>query len=110
MIRTISKRFQIFRKEFGVIRDIAWSHDIAGGLLRVVAGEQAASGGSAAGGGVALREAESAGGEGVEIRCVDVAAVAAGVGKSHVVGEDDDEVRLPGLRALHRARARGYLL
>jgi hypothetical protein len=42
-----------------------------------------------------LREADTAGGQVVEVGRVDIAAIAAGVGESHVVGEDHEEVRFP---------------
>ena len=39
-----------------------------------------------------MREAQSACRELVQIGRIDIAAVAAGVGKAHVVGEDDDKI------------------
>ena len=62
------------------------------GLVGVEARKQGGAGGTAAGGVVELGEAEAAGGEGVEGGGADFATVAAEVGESHVVGENDDEV------------------
>ena len=92
VITAIAEGLQILRKEAGVAGNLAGRHDVAGGLLRVLAGEQATAGGSATGCGVGLREAESAGGKAVEVGSVDVAAVAAGVGEAHVIGEDEEEI------------------
>src|SRR5271163_1388406 len=95
MIGPVAKRLQILRKEASRVRSIARRHDIARGLLRVLAGEQAGPRRPAARGGISLSEAESLGREPVEIRRIDVAAVTSGVGEAHVVGENDQEVRLP---------------
>ena len=62
-------------------------------LVRIQAGEQARPGRAAAGRVVELREPQAAGGQPVEVRRVDLAAVAADVREAHVVGEDDDDVR-----------------
>ena len=68
--------------------DVARSHHVGGGLLRVVAGEQASAGWSATGRGVGLSESQARRGKTVEIGCIDISAVAAGVGEAHVVGQD----------------------
>ena len=74
-------------------------------LLGVVAGEERGARGPAAGRVVELREAQAVGGERVEVRRGDFAAVAAGVGEAHVVGEEDQEVgRLRGRRGTRRVR------
>ena len=65
-------------------------------LVRVEAGEQGGAGGAAAGGVVEAGETEAVFREGVEVRGLDLAAVAADVGPAQVIGEDDDDVRLFG--------------
>ena len=63
-------------------------------LLRVVAGQQRAARGPAARGVVELSEAQPVAGKGIEVWGGDFAAVTAGVGETHVVGEDEDNVGL----------------
>ncbi len=64
---------------------------VAVDLLGMVAGEQGAARGPAAGGVVEAGEAEPVGGEAVEVRGCDLAAVAAEVGVAEVVGEDEQD-------------------
>ncbi len=61
--------------------------------LGIVAREQRRPRGPAPRGVVALREAHSPGGQAVEVRRVDLAAMRAQVGKPEVIGEDDDDIR-----------------
>ena len=92
-------------------------HHVAdAGLVRVEAGQQAGPGRAAAGGVVELGEPEPAGGERVQVRRADLAAVAAEVGEAHVVGQDDDDVgprrgiggRRGGRRGHHEEEGKGH--
>ena len=58
------------------------------GLVRIQAGQQRGARRAAAAGVVELREAQAAGGQLVEVRRGDFAAVAADVGEAHVVHQD----------------------
>jgi hypothetical protein len=68
--------------------------DVAAHLLRVVPGEDRGPRRPAPTGVVELREPQPVRGERVEVRGRDLAAVAPGVGESHVVHEDEKDVRL----------------
>lgn len=59
MVRAVALLLQVLGGESGPVRDEAWSHYVAGGLLGVVAGEETTSRGAAAGCGIALGEAEA---------------------------------------------------
>jgi hypothetical protein len=74
---------------------------VAADRLGVVAGEQGAAGRPAAGGVVALRELEAAGRKLIKMGRVDLAAVAAEIGKAEIVGEDHDDIGGCGVAA-HR--------
>ena len=80
----------------------AFRQGIAADRLRVVAGEQCPTGRPAAGRVVALREPQAAGGQAIKMGRIDLAAVAAQVGKAEVVGQDHDHVWRRGLRNGHR--------
>jgi hypothetical protein len=67
-------------------------HGADAGLMRIEAGEERGPRGAAAGGVVELSEAEAAGGEGVEMRRADFAAVAAQLGVAEIVGQDQNHV------------------
>ena len=81
-------------REASPIRHHARGHHIASGLLGVLSGQDAAARRATAGCGIALREAQSLRGEAVNMGRVDVTAIATGIGVTHVVGENDEEVRL----------------
>src|SRR5262249_42708506 len=70
------------------VETLVLHHVADAGLVWIKAGEQTGAGRAAAGGVVELREAQAAGGEGVEVGRRDLAAVAAEVGVAHVVGQD----------------------
>ena len=63
------------------------------GAVLGATGEQCGAGGGAQRGDVEVGELQPAGREGVDVRCVDVAAVAAELGEARVVEQDDDDVR-----------------
>jgi hypothetical protein len=63
-------------------------------LAAPAAAEEADAAAVALGGVVELGEAQAASGEFVEVGRFDLAAVAAEVGEAHVVGHDEEEVRL----------------
>ncbi len=67
--------------------------DADAGLVRVQAGQHRRPRRAAARGVVELREAQPVGGEAVEVRRLDLAAVAADVGVAHVVVEDQHDIR-----------------
>ena len=79
VVAAIAERVEMIRNELRVVGDVARRHHIGRGLLRIVAGEQAASRWPATGRGVGLREAQTLGGEAVEVWRIDLAAEAAGV-------------------------------
>ena len=80
---------------------------VAANGLRVVAREQGRPRGPAPRGAVALGEAEPAGGQPVEVRRVDLAAVGPEVGEAQVVGEDHEHVRSGWLGGVE-GRGEGY--
>ena len=61
-------------------------------LVEIVAGQQAAPRGHTQPVVVALRKPQAVGGQRVQVGRADLAAVAAGVGKAHVVGENENDV------------------
>ena len=65
-------------------------------LMRIEAGEQRGTRGAAAGRVVELREPQAALCQRVQIRRVDLAAVATDVGKAHVIGKNVNNVRRSG--------------
>ncbi|OQC18699.1 MAG: hypothetical protein BWX70_03432 [Verrucomicrobia bacterium ADurb.Bin070] len=75
-------------------------------LLRVVAGDQRAACGPAAGGVVALGEAQAVAGEAVEMRRGDLGTVAADIGEAEVVGQDHQNIGWTGGRGLRVAAGR----
>ena len=75
-------------------------------LVRVDAGQEAGARRRAARRAVELREPDAAGGERVEVRGGNLAAIRADVGPSHVVHEHDDDVR-PGVGLGRGRRAQG---
>ena len=100
VVTAVAERLQILRKISQIVRDLAGSHDIARRLLRVLAGQQATARRAAARGGIGLRKAHAVGGHAVDVGRIDVPAVAAGVGVAHVVGQENEEVRLAGQSSL----------
>ena len=76
-------------------------------LLSVVTGEKRGPRGPAAGRVVELRVADAVGGQRVEIGRGDFAAVAAGVGEAHVVGEKDQKVGTLRFRSGAKSLSRG---
>ena len=71
-------------------------HPAYTGLMRVGAGEERGASRAAAAGVVKLSEADAAVGKGVKVWGVNLTAVAADVAPAHVIGHDDDDVRLLG--------------
>ena len=67
-------------------------------LLGVVTREECGARGPATGRVIKLCVADAVGGEGVEVWCGNFAAIAAGVGEAHVVGEEDYEIGWPRRR------------
>ncbi|MBA7647856.1 hypothetical protein ES703_55635 [subsurface metagenome] len=87
------------------------------GLMRIQPGQQRGAGRAAAGGVVESGETDSPGGQPVEVGRVDLSPIAAQVGKAHVVGHDQQDVRpvggplaygpLPGTHASRNGQRRG---
>jgi hypothetical protein len=104
MIRAVAERLEILRKQPRPLRPLALAaaanarQRIAPNGLRVVAGRDASARGPAAGGVVELCEPQPVRREPVEVWRGDLAAVATGVGVTHVIGEEDDDVGLGGWR------------
>src|SRR5205807_212829 len=69
---------------------------VAPNFLRVITSEQGGAGRPAARGIVKLRKTKSARCQAIKIWSLDLAAVTAGVGKTHVVREDDEKVGFVG--------------
>ena len=61
-------------------------------LVGVETGQQRCAGGAAAPGIVELGQADSPGGEAVEIRGLDLAPIAADIAEAHVIGHHDNDV------------------
>ncbi len=103
VIRAIAERLQHLGKQpsprgaHPLAAALDARHGIAADFLGVVTGEDRRPRRPAAGRVVELREAQAVLCQGVEIRRGDLAAVAAGVGEAHVVGEEDQDIR-PGIR------------
>ena len=76
----------------------------------VAPGEQRSAGGRAQRRRVEARVREAARREGVHVRRLDLAAVAAEAAEAHVVEHDDDDVRAAGRRPARRRPPRGRLL
>ena len=79
MVGAVALLLQVLGGEGGPVWDHAGGHYVGGGLLGVVASEEATTRGAAAGGRVALGEAEAVAGQKVDVGGVDVATVAASV-------------------------------
>ncbi len=100
-----------------VVRDVTGHVGIAGVEVRdaahadavvVATGQQRGAGGGAERGDVEIRVLEAPGGEPIDVRRVDLGAVAAEMRESGVVKEDDDDVRrvLTGVRTVREPRGR----
>ena len=100
VVGAVAEGLQMLRCETSPIRHDAGGHHIAGGLLGILSGKDATARGATAGCGVALGEAQTVRGEAVNIGRVDVTAIATGIGVTHVVGENDEEVWLWGRHRL----------
>jgi hypothetical protein len=72
------------------------SEDADAGLVRVQAREQRRARGAAARGVIELRAAQAAGGQAIEVGCLDFAAIAADIGEAHVIVEDQNDVGFAG--------------
>ena len=107
VIRPIAGRCEQFRQEPrpGGPRSLpipAFRQGIAADRLRIVAGEQGRPGRPAAGGVVALREPQAAGGQAIKMGRVDLPTIRAQVGEAEIIGEDHDYVRRRGLHSRQR--------
>jgi len=77
------------------------------GLVRIEAGQERGPGRAAAGAIVHRGQRDTACRHGIDIRCSDLRAHAADIGKAHIVGEDQDDVgfahrpRLLSVRSVH---------
>jgi hypothetical protein len=74
------------------VEPLVLHHVSDAGLVRRETGQERGPRGAAASRIIELREPQSAGGKLIEIGRVDLAAVAADVGETHVVGEDHDDI------------------
>ena len=63
------------------------------GLVRIEAGQERCAGWTTSRGVVHLSEPDARLGQRVDVRCIDLAAVAADVGIPHIIGEDENDVR-----------------
>ena len=77
-------------------RSVAVGEDADAGLMRMQAGQQRGARRAAAGGVVELRIAQAVGRQAIQVGRLDLAAVTADIGKSHVVVEDDQDVGAVG--------------
>ena len=80
---------------------VAWEmvivdHVADASLVGVQAGEERGAAGATAGGVIELGEADSVGGEGIEVRGGDFATETTEIGEAHIVGEDDDDIGAGG--------------
>ena len=80
---------------------VAWEmvivdHVADASLVGVQAGEERSAPGAAACGVIELGEADSVGGEGIEVRGGDFATETTEIGEAHIVGEDDDDIGAGG--------------
>jgi hypothetical protein len=98
MVAPIAERPEILRDVADIIRDRSGGHTVSGGLLSVLTGEKATAGRATTGCGIPLCKPKPAGRQAIQIRSIDVSAIAAGIGKTHVVRQDDKEVRLADRR------------
>ena len=83
------------------ISAIAWEmvivdHVADASLVGVQAREERGAAGATAGGVIELGEADSVGGEGIEVRGGDFATETTEIGEAHIVGEDDDDIGAGG--------------
>ena len=98
VIRPVAGRRQQFGQQpcpgrpAGLIPPPHSRHAVTPDRLGVVAGQESPAGRPAAGGVVALREPQPAVGQPVEVRRLDLTAVAAQIGKAHVVGQDHHDI------------------
>ena len=76
-------------------------------LLRVEAGHQSTASGPAAGSVVELREAQAVLRERIEIRRLNLAAIATEVGVTEIIREDEDDVGLRGEQRRAERRENG---
>src|SRR5262245_31553885 len=101
VVRAIPERLEHLRQQTGprlsgsLVPALDAGYGVAADLLGVVAGEDARPRRPAAGGVVELGEPQAVGGETVEVRRGDLAAIAAGVGVAQIVREDQQDIR-PG--------------
>ena len=80
---------------------VAWEmvivdHVADASLVGVQAREERGAAGATAGGVIELGEADSVGGEGIEVRGGDFATETTEIGEAHIVGEDDDDIGAGG--------------
>jgi hypothetical protein len=73
---------------------LATLHDVTSHLLRVVATEKGGPGGPASCGVVKVGETEAVLGEGVEVWSFDLRSIAAEVGVTEIIGQDEEDVWL----------------
>ena len=89
----LGDRHRVGGEVAAVSRQPVVAHHVAdAGLVSVEAGQQGRTGRAAAGRVVEVAEAQAVGGQAIQVRSSDLAAVAAQVGEAHVVRHDEDDV------------------
>ena len=94
MIGTVAQWLEVFGNELSEIGNIPGCHQVTSGLLGVVAGKQTTPRRPAACRGIALREAQAFFSQLVQMRCVNVATIASGIRKTHIINQENHEVWL----------------